>query len=327
MLKRTLGRSGVEISAMGLGCWAIGGLAWRGETPVGWGKIVDAESLRAIRRAVDLGVTFFDTADAYGAGHSERVLGRALAGVRERVVIATKFGNLYDEETRQLGGAEASPKYIRRACEASLRRLNTDVIDLYQFHLGGYDSVRAVEVRGTLEELVRAGKIRFYGWSTDDPERAAVFAEGPHCVAVQQQFNVLQGNDALLALCEALNLASINRGPLAMGLLTGKYGSESRLPDDDVRGPHSPAWMRYFEDGRPSLEWLDKLDAVREVLTSGGRTLAQGALAWLWGRSAHTIPIPGFKTVAQVEENAGALAFGPLGEREMREVERLLGLM
>ncbi len=324
-MTRTLGRSGIEVSAMGLGCWAIGGPAWRGETPVGWGDIDDAESTRAIHRALDLGVTFFDTANVYGAGHSEEVLGRALAGVRDQVVIATKFGNLLEEETKQLTGQDASPEGIRQQCEDSLRRLGIETIDLYQFHIGNYDPVRAAEARRTLEDLVQEGKIRAYGWSTDDADRARVFAEGEHCAAIQQQFNVLQGDAETLAVCEAEELASINRGPLAMGLLTGKYGPESLLPDNDVRGPNAPAWMRYFTDGSPDQQWLEMLDAVRDVLTSEGRSLAQGALAWLWARSGQTVPIPGFKTVAQVEENARAMEFGPLEEEQMTQIEGALG--
>jgi len=325
MLTRSLGRSGVEVSAMGVGCWAIGGPMWRGETPVGWGRVDDNESIRAVRRAFELGITFFDTADAYGCGHSERLLGKALHDVRDRVVIATKFGNVIDEDTRQITGADASPDCIRQACEASLQRLNVDVIDLYQFHLGDYDLDRTPEVSDTLEGLVQAGKIRFYGWSTDDPARARLFADGPHCVAIQQQLNVLQGNVETLAVCERFGLASINRGPLAMGLLTGKYTRDTVLPDDDVRGPNSPGWMQYFSSGRPSPQWMDIMDAIREILTSKGRTLAQGALAWIWGRSTQTIPIPGFKTVAQIEQNAGALDFGPLTQDQMAEIDRVLG--
>jgi len=324
MLTRKLGKSGIEISAMGLGCWAIGGLAWRGDTPIGWGHIDDKESIRALLRAVDLGVRFFDTADVYGCGHSERVLGQALAGVRHQVVIATKFGSTFDEGTRQATGQDARPEYIRRACEASLRRLNTDYVDLYQFHIGGYDPVDAVAVRDVLEELVAAGKIRCYGWSTDDPERARVFAKGLHCAAIQQQLNVFGGNRQILALCEQFNLASINRGPLAMGLLTGKFKADSKLPADDVRGENSPSWMRFFENGKPSVEFLRKLEAVREVLTSGGRTLAQGALAWIWARSDKTIPIPGFKTVKQIEENVAAMDFGPLTKKQIKEIDALL---
>src|SRR5215469_1912399 len=150
MNTRQLGRSGIQVSAMGMGCWAIGGLFWAGETPVGWDTIDDAESIRAIHRALGLGITFFDTADVYGAGHSERVLGCALAEHRDQAVIATKFTNTFDEDTRQITGSSAEPAYIRQACEASLRRLGTDRIDLYQFHWGDYDLARAGEVRETL---------------------------------------------------------------------------------------------------------------------------------------------------------------------------------
>jgi aryl-alcohol dehydrogenase-like predicted oxidoreductase len=323
-MKRELGQSGIEVSALGVGCWAIGGPFWNGETPLGWGQVDDDESIRALRRAMELGVTFFDTADVYGAGHSERVLAQAFRGRRQDVVIATKFSNLFDEETRQVTGSSAEPAYIRRACEASLRRLNTDYIDLYQFHDNGYPAEEAIPVRKTLEELVQEGKIRAYGWSTDFPDRAKVFAQGENCVSIQFQENVLDDNAALIDLCEEHKLAAINRGPLAMGLLTGKYKPDTQPSSDDVRGERSPDWMEYFEDGKPSEAWLSKMEAVREILTSGGRTLPQGALAWLWARSDRTIPIPGFRTVEQVEENVGALEVGPLSESHMSEIESLL---
>jgi aryl-alcohol dehydrogenase-like predicted oxidoreductase len=327
VITRTLGRSNIEVSALGLGCWAIGGLAWREETPVGWGEVDDNESIRAIHRALDLGVNFFDTADVYGAGHSERVVARALAGKRQQVVIATKFGNTYDEATRQLGGdgSKGDSSYIRQACERSLRRLNTDVIDLYQFHVGNWPLEDSAEVRDTLEALVAEGKIRAYGWSTDDAERARFFAEGPHCAAVQNQMNVLDDAPEIIEVCEALNLASINRGPLAMGLLTGKYSAGSVLAENDVRGSRGPDWMKYFKNGAPNPEWAEKVDGIREILTSEGRSLAQGALAWLWARSEKTVPIPGFRTVKQVEDNAGAMRYGPLTHDQMVEIERLMG--
>ncbi len=322
---RTLGRSGIEISAMGLGCWAIGGPFWRGDVPSGWGEVDDNESIAAIHRGLELGVTFLDTANVYGAGHSEKVLAKALKGRRNEVVIATKFGNLFNEETRQVIGASAKPDDIRAQCEESLRRLNTDYIDLYQLHIGDYDPALAVEVRETLEGLVQAGKIRSYGWSTDDPNRERVFAAGEHCTAVQNQMNVLDDAAGMIAVCEELHLASVNRGPLAMGLLTGKYQGQTTLGADDVRGTNAPAWMKYFKDGKPSPEWIQKLEAIREILTSGGRTLAQGAIGWLWGRSEQTIPIPGFRTVAQVEENVGAMRFGALNAAQMAEIDEILG--
>jgi aryl-alcohol dehydrogenase-like predicted oxidoreductase len=140
-----------------MGCWAIGGPFWRGETPHGWGDVDDEESIRAIHRALELGVTFFDTANVYGAGHSERVLARALKGRRADVVIATKLHSVFDEVTRKVSGADCSPAGIREACEASLRRLETDYIDLYQFHDGAYPADQAGPVRETLEELVAQG--------------------------------------------------------------------------------------------------------------------------------------------------------------------------
>lgn len=322
---RILGRSGIEVSPMGLGCWAIGGPFWAGETPLGWGNVDDEESIRAIHAGLDLGITLFDTANVYGAGHSERVLGRAVAGQRSKVVIATKFNAVFDETTRQVTDSDTSPAGIRAACEASLKRLNTDYIDLYQFHDNGYPPQKAAPVRDTLEALVKEGKVRTYGWSTDFPDRLEVFAQGPNCSAVQLQLNVLDDNPAILAMCDKYNLAALNRGPLAMGLLTDKYTPGISVSIDDVRGQKSPEWMKYFKDGKPNAEWLKKREAIREILISNGRSVAQGALAWIWARSSKTLPIPGFRTVKQVQENAMAIEFGPLPEEQMKEIATLLG--
>ena len=323
MSTRVLGRSGIKVSAIGFGCWAIGGPFTMDGTPDGWGAVDDRESAAAIRRALDLGVTFFDTADAYGTGHSEQVLGRALAAHRDEVVIATKFGYTYDAAAQALTGEDTSPGYIRQACQASLRRLGTDRIDLYQLHVGDLPLSQAGEVTGALEDLVADGLIRCYGWSTHDPDRAAAFAAGPHCAAVQHPMNVFAGAPRMLAACDAHDLASVANSPLAMGLLTGKYTAASRLPDDDVRARQ--VWVEYFREGRPAPEWLARLDAIRGLLTGGGRTLAQGALCWLLARSPRAVPIPGIKTVGQAEQNAAALHLGPLPAAEMTEITRLLG--
>ncbi len=321
---RTLGRTGIHVSALGFGCWAIGG-EWTDPDgqPLGWGKVDDEESVRAVRRALDLGVTFFDTADTYGAGHSERVLGRALGRRRADVVVATKWGNVFDEQTRTLTGSDDSAAYARRALTASLRRLDTDYVDLYQLHLSEADVERAAELRDVCEEFVREGLIRAYAWSTDDPARAAVFAEGAHCAAVQHRLNVLQDAPEMLALCEESGLASINRSPLAMGLLTGKRAAGQALDAGDIRST-PPAWLPGFNPEGADPEWLKRVDALKEVLTSGGRTLAQGALAWIWARSPRTVPIPGFRTVAQAEENAGALERGPLTADQLTEIDGIL---
>jgi len=328
MFTRTLGHSGIEVSALGLGCWAIGGPFNHNGRPAGWGGVNDAESVRALDRALDLGITFFDTANVYGCGHSEEVVGKVMANRRDKVVIATKFGNTWTPGTIDANEAyPVTPAFIRQQLEDSLRRLNTDYIDLYQFHLWGYPAAEAAPVRDTLEALAREGKIRGYGWSTDLLESVKVFAEGPNCVAVQQQLNVIEGHPegdtaGILALCEALDMASINRAPLAMGILTGKFSPNSTFAGDDVRS--KVEWFGGFQQGKPNPEWLKQLEALREVLTSNGRTLAQGALAWIWGRSPKTIPIPGVKSIQQVEENAHALDYGPLTPEQMRQIDTIL---
>jgi aryl-alcohol dehydrogenase-like predicted oxidoreductase len=328
-MKRRLGRSEIEVSAMGLGCWAIGGPWTLSGSQAGWGVMDDTESVRAIHRAIELGVNFFDTAANYGCGHSERILGQAVKGRRDQIVIATKFGYRVNETTKEVTpygkGEEDSDvaSSLRTDVEASLKRLDTDYIDVYQLHVWGLSIERALQARQGLEELVREGKIRTYGWSTDRTDAIKAFSTSPNCGVVQQQLSVLDGNAELLALCEQLNLASINRGPLGMGLLTGKFAPDSSFHNDDVRKHAS--WHPGFEDGRPTQAWLNALESIREMLTSNGRTLAQGALAWIWARSEKTIPIPGFKTVKQVEENCKAMAFGPLAPAQMAEIERILG--
>ncbi len=328
-MKRTLGKSGIEVSAVGMGCWAIGG-PWKFlGNAAGWGKIDDDESIRAIHAALDAGATLFDTAANYGAGHSERILGKALHGIRDRAVIATKFGYAVDEKNKAVQPYDGDEEHgdiashLRADCEASLKRLDTDVIDVYQLHVWGYDLELSDAVREGLEILVHEGKIRTYGWSTDRLDAVQRFAKGSNCGVLQQQLNVFDGNLELLRACNALNLGSLNRGPLGMGILTGKFTPETTFSKDDVR--HGVEWFEGFKGGKPNPEWLKRLEAIREILTSGGRTLAQGALAWIWGASERTVPIPGFKTVKQVQDNAGAMQFGPLTPDQMNEIDNILG--
>jgi aryl-alcohol dehydrogenase-like predicted oxidoreductase len=320
---RELGRVGIDVSAVGFGCWAIGGPFTNpaGE-PLGWGEVDDEESVRAVRRAVELGVTFFDTADVYGAGHSERVLGKALAGMRDQVVIATKWGNTFDESSRVMGEQDGSVEYLQKAIRASLDRLGTDYVDLYQLH---FDVPRdqALVLRDACEDLVSQGLIRSYAWSTDTVANAELFAEGEHCSAVQHECSVLHDAPEMIALCERAGLASVNRTPLGMGIL-GRRDASRPATGADIR-TLPPSWLRFFDEGGvPAPEWWDKVAAIRDVLESDGRTLAQGALGWLWARSRRTVPIPGFRTVAQAEENAAALEFGPLRDDQMTEIAKLL---
>lgn len=326
MNQRILGKTRIKVSPLGLGCWAIGGPLSREEgTEAGYGTVNDNESIKAINRAIDLGINFFDTADVYGAGHSEEILGKALEDYRDDIIIATKFGNTFDKDRKKIIGENLSHEYIRKACEASLKRLNTDYIDLYWLHCWSVSKEDLISVRDTLEDLSSEGLINSYGWSTDLSDLSEYFVKNSNCVAIQHELNVLHDMNEILDLCEKNNLASVNRTVLAMGLLTGKYSANSKLPDNDVRGINAPEWLKYFKEGRPAPEWLGKLEKIKEVLMSDGRSMVQGALSWNWARSDITIPIPGFKTVKQVEENIQAMEFGPLNNDQMKEIDKILG--
>lgn len=322
-MKRMLGKSGVEVSALGMGCWAIGGpWTWAqpgGDPfPAGWGQVDDAESVRAIHAALGSGVNFFDTAANYGAGHSERILGRALAGRRTQAVIATKFGHIIDEARKVVyGDDDQIIPNLRSDVENSLRRLNTDYIDLYQLHASDFDLEPALELRGLLEDLVDQGLIRWYGWSTDLVDRAKIFAEGEHCASIQFQLNALFDNAEMRALCAKSNLAGVNKDPLNRGVLTGKFTTETEFPSNDIRSRVD------FKDS--SMAWrLEAVESMREVLCSGGRTMAQGALAYIWALDERMIPIPGFKSVEQITQNVGAMNFGPLTADEILQIQTIV---
>jgi aryl-alcohol dehydrogenase-like predicted oxidoreductase len=323
MLKRTLGKSRLEVSAFGLGCWAIGGPWWvlndEGERfPAGWGDVDDAESIRAIHAGLDAGVNFFDTAANYGTGHSEVVLGKALAGKRDQVVIATKFGHIINEENKTMyGDDDQILANVRQDCENSLRRLNTETIDIYQLHAALYDPEKAVLLMDELEALVTEGKIRWYGWSTDTVDRAEIFAEGEHCTSIQFALNVAHDNPEMRALCAEANLAGINKSPFSRGILTGRFNSETTFEEKDHRSRFD------FTQGAAALR-LRQLDAAREVMIANGHTLAQACLAFIWALDENMVPIPGFRTVAQVEENARALELGPLSEEQVSEIQAIM---
>lgn len=325
MLRRVLGRSGIEVGAIGSGGWAIGGPSWDVEgdnrSPFGWGSVDDEESIRAIHRALDLGANLFDTAPPYGAGHSERVLGRALKGRRTEAVISTKFSATINEDAQEFYRGIDIPmtlESIRESCNASLERLQTDYIDVFLLHSGEYDIDRAGEVRESLETLVKEGKIRWYGWSTDDPDRARVFTQGEHCTAIEFRVNMLHDAPEMLALCEESNLGGLVKSPLQSGTLTGKFHTGYKFEADDGRSEIDFSDPRYAER-------FGQVNALKEIFVHEGRSMAQAALAWILTRSPVTVPIPGFKTVSQIEENIGALRFGLLSTEQMRQVDQVLG--
>ena len=318
---RVLGRSGIDVGAMGVGCWTIGGPFTRAGRALGWGAVEPRVARDALRTALDAGIRFFDTADVYGAGRSELLIGSVVAGRRDELVLATKFGNVFDSRTREVHGTDVRRAHVERACEDSLRRLRTDYIDLYQLHLSRCELAALPELIETLEDLVAAGRIRAYGWSTDDPDRAAAMAAGPHCATVQLALNLLQRNDALLAVCRRLQLGPIARSPLAMGILSGRFRDGVRLADDDVR-------RREWDPERgPQRTWPAVVERVRELLTADGRSLVQGAIGWLWAHDASVVPIPGFRDAAQVAELAASRERGPLPAAQVVLIERELAAL
>lgn len=323
MFKKKIGNTDIEVSAMGIGCWAIGGPAFnRDGTAIGWGDVDDKDSVKGLQAAIDGGINLFDTSNMYGCGHSETLLGEALKGIRDHVVISTKFGWVFDPERRMKLGYDISPSYIRKSLEDSLKRLQTDYIDVYFLHVPTCTADETEEARDTLNSLVKEGKIRTYGWSVDDAERAKCFAEEAYCQVMQFSENIFEDNPEMEKLITDYKISGFNRSPLAMGLLTGKFSSGSKMNKNDIRGREGGS--RFFREGGVDPEYLKKVEAIREILTEGGRTPAQGALGWVWARNDYNIPIPGFKNLRQVNDNVKALEFGPLSEKQMQEIEEIL---
>jgi aryl-alcohol dehydrogenase-like predicted oxidoreductase len=322
---RTLGHSGLATGALGLGCWAIGGPFWDNLGPnpgfMGYGNVDEAESLRALDCALALGVRFFDVAGVYGCGQAERLLGQALKQHAGEVILAAKFGYCFDETTKTITGTDLSPAGIQAALEQSLARLGREYLDLYQLHLFDVGLEQALVVAQTLDKLKQAGLIRAYAWCNEQPAMFSAFTQQTQASVVPIMLNILEGQRALPTLCHSLGLGVTVRRPLAMGLLGGKLRAGHEFAANDMRKRFG--WN--LVDGKQAAQ-LQQLDALHDLLTVGGRSLAQGALAWLWAFDAHLVPIPGFKTVAQVEEHVGALARGPLPAPTMAEIARLQGM-
>lgn len=307
---------------LGLGCWAIGGPFFADGHAVGWGEVDDAVSKAAIKTAIDLGVRHFDTAQAYGCGHSEMVLGEALQDHPD-VAIATKIGIDIDTETKELTGHITDPALVRQSIDASRKRLGRDRIDLVLHHVNEMDIETARPTFDMLAELHTEGVIGAYGWSTDFPQSTKAFADHPGFTAVEHAMNVFRPAGYMVPVVEDLGLLSLIRSPLAMGVLGGRYDAATEFSKDEIRGSNR-GWQDYFKDGKITDAYLAQLNATRDVLTSDGRSLAQGALAWLWARTPNAMPIPGFRTPEQATDLCGALAHGPLSASQMAEIETLL---
>ncbi|MDJ0631419.1 MAG: aldo/keto reductase [Rhodobacter sp.] len=307
---------------VGMGCWAIGGPCEAGGLAVGYGETDDQESRRTIEAAWDAGVRIFDTAAAYGAGHSERLLGETI-GNRPDAVVVTKFGPVIDEARRRIVGEALDAGSIRASALASRERLKRDQIEVLLCHKNTLEVSNVPVVFDTLEQLRSEGVIGAYGWSTDFPARLEAAAHYEGFVAVEHAMNVFFDAALISGVANSHQLAQVIRSPLAMGLLTGKFRVGDRVDPSDVRS-NTFEWMDYFRGGEVSAAHVAKVEAVRELLTYGGRTVGQGALSWLLGKSSSVFPVPGAKTVEQVRENAKAAALGPLPSSVMGEIEGII---
>lgn len=303
--RRALGAAGLPVAEVGFGAWAIGGR---------WGPQDDGDSRASIRRALDLGVDFFDTSETYGKGRSETLLGEALAERTARAVIATKVGN---DVWSEPGGKNFTRPWIEAHCEASLRNLRREEIDLYQLHGPPEEVLRDGAVFVILEDLRKKGKILRYGVSIEGPPSLGLLAmqQAPGLSSLQVVLNLLEPEAAerLLPAAAARGVAIIARVPLASGVLAGKY-SEDRRPfsgDDHRLGWKEERWRTAVRRAR----------LFRFLAT--GRTLAQAALQWVLSFGAVSVVIPGCRTAAQVEENVAAAASPPLTAAELAEIARI----
>lgn len=314
MQYRTLGRTGWKVSAISFGCWAIGG---------SWGSVEDRESLAALQRAVDLGVNFFDTADVYGGGRSERLLAQLKRQRKEQIHIATKAGRALDPHVAE-GYNRAN---LTRFVEQSLRNLDTDCIDLIQLHCPPPQVYYMPETFGVLDDLAAQGKLRYYGVSVEKVEEALKAIEFPNVQTVQIIYNIFRQRPAELFFPEARRrqVGILARVPLASGMLTGKLKPDSAFSPDDHR-----AFNRHgesFDRGETfsGVDYETGLAAVEELrrLAPEGQNLAQFALRWILMDEAVTCAIPGAKRPAQVEENASAADLPALSSAAMQQVKSI----
>ena len=319
MVYRTFGKTGWRVSQVGVGCWQFGGAILLDGKLDGWPGANDEESAATIARAVELGVNFFDTADMYGWGRSEEVLGRALkeVGNRDRLHIATKVGFWHDDEGRRT--FNESKDYIVRACEASLRRLQTEHIDLYQCHLWQTD--RWPEFLDAFETLQQQGKIRFYGVSTNHFDMIKRFDERKNLGSVQAPYNLLD-RDAereIIPYCRGRGIAFIARSPLAQGRLSGRLTKDHRFDDEDIRNK----WLE--DDQRQGFERdLDTVERLKPIAEQYELTVAELAMKFVVTHPDISTTIPGTKNRTQLEQNVAAGLLSPLTHEELAAVEHVM---
>ncbi|WP_201862894.1 aldo/keto reductase [Microvirga soli] len=306
MQQRRLGQ--LQVSALGLGCMGMSEFYGNGD---------EAESIATIHRAIELGVTFLDTADMYGVGRNEELVGRAIADRRDKVVLATKFGNVRGPNGERLG-INGKPDYVRQACEASLKRLKIDVIDLYYQHR--VDPETPIEdTVGAMADLVRQGKVRYLGLSEAGPQTIRRAHAVHPIAALQTEYSLWSRDpeDELLATVRELGIGFVPYSPLGRGFLTGQIKSVDDLAEDDFRR-NSPRFQ--------GENFQKNLDLVREIEAMAGEkgcTASQLALAWVLAQGNDIVPIPGTKRRRYLEENVGALDV-TLTDDDLARIDRII---
>lgn len=303
---RVLGKSGIAVTKIGIGLWAIGGDAW--------GPTDDRQSLNTIDAALDAGVTFFDTADVYGGGHSEELLGQAMKGRRDRFVVATKIGwQDFDRERNQT--VYETVKTLTAGVESNLRRLQTDYVDVIQSHIDFRDPTMEIFLEG-FQRLQRDGKVRAYGVSTSDFEYLRAFNADGGCATLQTDYSILNRTPEaeIFPYCLENGIGVIVRGPLAMGILTGKFGPDTQFGETDFRR----RWQENSEEREIYLQDLAKVERLRPLAED--HTLAQLALQFVLAHPAVTVAIPGAKTIKQLHDNVGAALLPPLSSEELAQI-------
>jgi aryl-alcohol dehydrogenase-like predicted oxidoreductase len=307
--KRILGKSGIEVTKIGVGLWAIGGDEW--------GEVDDRESLDMIDAALDLGINFFDTADVYGMGHSEKLLGRAMKGRRDQFIVATKIGWVGFDEEKQVSQYDTVDKLIA-GVESNLERLQTDYVDLVQCHIDFREANMEVFVEG-FQKLQAQGKVRAYGVSTSDFEYLQAFNADNKASTLQIDYSILNRTPEqdIFPYTMENDLGVLVRGPLAMGILTGKFTKDTRFEDGDFR----QNWIKNEDEHQVFLSDLEKVENL-EPLTDG-RSMAQLAIQFVMQHPAVTLAIPGAKRISQLKENVKAALLPELTHKEIALIDSI----
>ena len=315
---RKLGSTDLELSEIGLGCWAMGG---------GWGKTDDRESIAAARRALDLGINFFDTADVYGSGHSEQVLAKALGKNRKSAIIATKGGLVWDDHGCLFRCS--SRHHLINAVEASLKRLKTDYIDLYQIHWPDPNTPFEVTMRA-MDELVKSGKVRYVGVSNFTRRQIKECLTVRQINSLQPPYNMFMREiEKDFSFCKRHGIGIVTYGPLAYGLLTGKFTKETKFPETDWRSgklfPDPGDWQPHIDIfyGRQFRRNVRTVEKLKQIAKKLGKTVGQLSIAWVLSNPEVTSAIVGAKRPSQLEENLGGAGW-KLSKDDNSKINKLL---